>query len=79
MSRTCQQVDGYTPIAAYLGSEGWCQGLDASGQATQHEGQRWVFTASVAAGSGADHRAPADLASQWLLQPEVSLGATPAT
>ncbi|WP_280554793.1 IS1380 family transposase [Halomonas sp. 25-S5] len=28
MTRTYQQVDGYTPIAAYLGNEGWCLGLE---------------------------------------------------
>ncbi|MFS8153846.1 transposase, partial [Vreelandella titanicae] len=28
VSRTYQKVDGYTPIAAYLGNEGWCLGLE---------------------------------------------------
>lgn len=28
VSRTCQGVDGYTPIAAYLGNEGWNIGLE---------------------------------------------------
>lgn len=28
VSRTYQGVDGYTPIAAYLGNEGWCVGLE---------------------------------------------------
>ncbi len=28
VSRTYQGVDGYTPIAAYLGNEGWCAGLE---------------------------------------------------
>ena len=28
VSRTYQGVDGYTPIAAYLGNEGWCTGLE---------------------------------------------------
>jgi len=28
VTRTYQQVDGYTPIAAYLGNEGWCLGLE---------------------------------------------------
>jgi Transposase DDE domain group 1 len=28
VSRTYQGVDGYTPIAAYLGNEGWCLGLE---------------------------------------------------
>ncbi|AZZ90654.1 IS1380 family transposase [Hahella sp. KA22] len=28
VSRTYQQVDGYTPIAAYLGNEGWCLDLE---------------------------------------------------
>lgn len=28
VSRTYQGVDGYTPIAAYLGNEGWCIGLE---------------------------------------------------
>lgn len=28
VGRTYQGVDGYTPIAAYLGNEGWCLGLE---------------------------------------------------
>jgi hypothetical protein len=28
VSRTYQGVDGYTPVAAYLGNEGWCVGLE---------------------------------------------------
>jgi hypothetical protein len=28
VSRTYQGVDGYTPLAAYLGNEGWCVGLE---------------------------------------------------
>lgn len=28
VSRTYKKVDGYTPIAAYLGNEGWCLGLE---------------------------------------------------
>ena len=28
VGRTYQGVDGYTPIAAYLGNEGWCAGLE---------------------------------------------------
>jgi hypothetical protein len=28
VGRTYQGVDGYTPIAAYLGNEGWCVGLE---------------------------------------------------
>ena len=28
VSRTYQGVDGYTPVAAYLGNEGWCIGLE---------------------------------------------------
>ena len=28
VSRTYQGVDGYTPIAAYLGNEGWCVALE---------------------------------------------------
>ncbi|NYS62624.1 IS1380 family transposase [Vreelandella salicampi] len=28
VSRTYKNVDGYTPIAAYLGNEGWCLGLE---------------------------------------------------
>lgn len=28
VSRTYRKVDGYTPIAAYLGNEGWCLGLE---------------------------------------------------
>ena len=28
VGRTYQGIDGYTPIAAYLGSEGWCLGLE---------------------------------------------------
>jgi hypothetical protein len=28
VSRTYQKVDGYTPIAAYLGNEGWCLGME---------------------------------------------------
>ena len=28
VSRTYQGFDGYTPIAAYLGNEGWCLGLE---------------------------------------------------
>src|SRR5699024_2824368 len=28
VSRTYQKVDGYTPIAAYMGNEGWCLGLE---------------------------------------------------
>ena len=28
VSRTCQGFDGYTPIAAYLGNEGWNIGLE---------------------------------------------------
>jgi len=28
VSRTYQGVDGYTPIAAYLGNEGWCLALE---------------------------------------------------
>ncbi|MDT0499300.1 IS1380 family transposase, partial [Algiphilus sp. W345] len=28
VGRTYQGVDGYTPIAAYLGNEGWCIGLE---------------------------------------------------
>jgi hypothetical protein len=28
VTRTYQKVDGYTPIAAYLGNEGWCLGLE---------------------------------------------------
>ena len=28
IGRTYQGVDGYTPIAAYLGNEGWCLGLE---------------------------------------------------
>ena len=28
VGRTYPRVDGYTPIAAYLGNEGWCLGLE---------------------------------------------------
>jgi hypothetical protein len=28
VSRTYQGVDGYTPVAAYIGNEGWCVGLE---------------------------------------------------
>ena len=28
VSRTYQKVDGYTPIAAYMGKEGWWMGLE---------------------------------------------------
>lgn len=28
VGRTYQGVDGYTPVAAYLGNEGWCVGLE---------------------------------------------------
>ncbi|SEM11341.1 Transposase DDE domain group 1 [Halomonas daqiaonensis] len=28
VTRTYQKVDGYTPIAAYLGNEGWCLGME---------------------------------------------------
>lgn len=35
VGRTYQGVDGYTPIAAYLGNEGWCVGLERR-PGTQH-------------------------------------------
>ncbi len=35
VSRTCQGIDGYTPIAAYLGNEGWNIGLELR-SACQH-------------------------------------------
>ena len=35
VGRTYQGVDGYTPIAAYLGNEGWCTGLELR-PGTQH-------------------------------------------
>ena len=35
VGRTYQGVDGYTPIAAYLGNEGWCVGLELR-PGTQH-------------------------------------------
>lgn len=35
VGRTDQGVDGYTPIAAYLGNEGWCVGLELR-PGTQH-------------------------------------------
>lgn len=35
VGRTYQGVDGYTPIAAYLGNEGWCIGLELR-PGTQH-------------------------------------------
>lgn len=35
VGRTYQGVDGYTPIAAYLGNEGWCMGLELR-PGTQH-------------------------------------------
>jgi hypothetical protein len=35
VGRTYQGVDGYTPIAAYLGNEGWCLGLELR-PGTQH-------------------------------------------
>ncbi|MCE9681141.1 transposase [Halomonas alkalisoli] len=38
---TYQKVDGYTPIAAYLGNEGWLSGPGAaSRQAAHHEGEQ---------------------------------------
>lgn len=48
VSRTYQKVDGYTPIAAYLGNEGWCLGLELrpGKQHTMKESNAFLGTAS---------------------------------
>jgi len=48
VGRTYQGVDGYTPIAAYLGNEGWCVGLELR-PGTQR-GQRLSGKAPLASG-----------------------------
>ncbi len=41
VSRTYKGVDGYAPIAAYLGEEGWCVGLDLR-EGSQHSQKEFV-------------------------------------
>ena len=47
VSRTYKGVDGYAPIAAYLGREGWCVGLELR-EGSQHSQKGFVpFLAAV--------------------------------
>lgn len=49
VSRTYKGVDGYAPIAAYLGEEGWCVGLDLR-EGSQHSQKDFIqFLAKVVA------------------------------
>jgi len=41
VSRTYKGVDGYAPIAAYLGEEGWCMGLDLR-EGSQHSQKDFI-------------------------------------
>jgi hypothetical protein len=41
VSRTYKGVDGYAPIAAYLGEEGWCVGLDLR-EGSQHSQKDFI-------------------------------------
>jgi hypothetical protein len=70
VSRTYQKDDGYTPIADYLGNEGWCLGLELrpGKQHTMKESNAFSGT-GTAPRSGPDRTTDPAARGQRLRQP----------